>query len=339
MTKREIMWKTIAGEKVDQVPYSFDLTNVIAEKLIDHYQIADGNVKRGIGDYLCTVWIDSGLRNLDEKHMIDDFGTVWIKSDEWKHMGDWGGIASVPLKEPTMEGYVFPQPTAERYKAAVESAKHARERGEYVCLFLDGLLDVAWHLRGFEQLMEDFICEEEFVEELMDASLEFILKEIAAAPDCVDGIRFGEDWGQQKGLFMGKRLWDKFLKPRLGKMYAAAKARGFQVLIHSCGDIHEVFDDVIEMGVQAINPIQPETMDVKELKEKYGHRVTFWGGLGCQSTIPLGTKEDVEKECKERLALLGKGGRYIFGPAGAIPTEAPVENVVTLVEFAKHMND
>jgi len=111
--------------------------------------------------------------------------------------------------------------------------------------------------------------------------------------------------------------------------------KGLVVMAHSCGDNTLLFPDLIELGVDIFDPLQPEVMDVRLIKKEYGKDLVLFGGLGSQSTIPLGTSESVLQEAKERLALLGEGGKYLLGPAGSIPTEAPIENVVALVEFCK----
>lgn len=338
MSRRQIVKDTLNGVVTEQVPYSFDMTKVVIEKLAGAYGVKQEEVHETIGDYMKYVYTGPAAGyeiNMDDSHYVDEFGVVWNKGEETRNMGDWGGVVSTPLKEPSLEGYQFPDPFAPgRYDPVIQESAKAGDR--FVTLHMDGLYDVAWHVRGFEQLMMDFACEEKFVNELLDRSLEYNLGMISAAPDCIDGIRFGEDWGQQKGLLMGGKIWRKFLKPRLKEMYAAAAARGFHVLIHSCGDIAELFPDLIEMGVQAVNPIQPEVMDVAFLKKEYGKDITLYGGLGCQSTIPNMEPEDVLKEAEERLELLSKGGRYIFGPAGAIPTETKLENVLALTEFARN---
>ncbi len=336
-SKREIVIDTLMGKSTEEIPYSFDLTQLVKEKLAKYYHVQPDEVAETIGDYLKYVYTGTadGFDTEEQNgYLRDEFGVLWNKGEQTREMGDWGGIAGSPLKEPTLEGYQFPDPFAKgRYDPVIQES--ARAGGRFVTLHLDGLFDVAWHIRGFEQLMMDFACEEEFVTKLLDRSLEYNLGMIEAAPSCVDGIRFGEDWGQQKGLLMGGKYWRKFLKPRLKEMYAAAAKRGFHVLIHSCGDITELFPDLIEMGVEAVNPIQLEVMDLTYIKREYGSYVTLYGGLGCQSTIPLQKPADVLREAEERLKLLSKGGRYIFGPSGAIPTEAPLENVVALTEFAK----
>ena len=334
-TKREIIIDTLNGKKTDVVPYSFDMTKVIIEKLALSYGILPDEVHEHIGDYMKYVYTSYETGFIPERvngNIRDDFGVVWNNGNETKNMGDWGGIVSSPLKSASLEGYEFPDPAAHgRFDSVVKESQKAN--GRYVTMHMDGLFDVAWHVRGFEQLMMDFACEEDFVNALLDKALEYNLGLIENTPDCVDGIRFGEDWGQQKGLLMGARLWRKYLKPRLKEMYTAASARGFDVLIHSCGDIIEIFPDLIDMGVKAVNPIQPEVMDIRFIKQEYGKDITLYGGLGCQSTIPSKSINDVLKEAQEHYILLSNSGRYIFGPAGAIPTETKIENVLALVEY------
>ena len=195
------------------------------------------------------------------------------------------------------------------------------------------LFDTCWRIRGFENFLEDLAGEPRFVNELMDAATEHLTEVVNQTPDGVDSIRFLEDWGLQKGMMMSPRHWRTYLKPRLKKIYAAAVKKNIVVMLHSCGDIHEIMPDLIEIGVQVVHPVQPEAMDVSFLKKEYGRDLTFYGGMGCQSTLIYGSPEDTVAEAKMRIETMGKGGGYILGPAGAIPRDAKLENVFKLVEL------
>jgi uroporphyrinogen decarboxylase len=105
-------------------------------------------------------------------------------------------------------------------------------------------------------------------------------------------------------------------------------------MIHSCGNITDILPDLIEIGVQVVNPLQPEAMDVAACRRRFGKDLTFWGGLGSQSTIPHGTPEDNRREARKMLDLFAGGG-YILAPAGAAPAETPPENIAAIVEVAK----
>ena len=106
---------------------------------------------------------------------------------------------------------------------------------------------------------------------------------------------------------------------------------------HSCGDNTQLFPHLIELGVDVSDPLQPEVMDIAYIKKEYGKDIVLFGGLGCQSTIPNGTPEEVVTEAQERLSFLGEGGKYILGSSGSIPTESPIENVAALFEFCKSL--
>jgi uroporphyrinogen decarboxylase len=128
-------------------------------------------------------------------------------------------------------------------------------------------------------------------------------------------------------------VWRRLFKPYYQRIYAAAQQAGLVVMIHSCGNITELLPDFIEIGVQVVHAFQPESMDVAYCRREFGQHVTFWGGLGSQSTIAYGTPDEVRREVHDRLDLFHDGG-YILAPAGAVPTDAPVENIVAIVEEA-----
>ena len=127
--------------------------------------------------------------------------------------------------------------------------------------------------------MMDFVEHPSFVSELLDALADLSMSVVQRAVELdVDCIHFGDDWGQQRGLLMGPRIWRQFIRPRLARLYAAVKRAGKYVSIHSCGDVDELFDDLAEIGLDLFNPFQPEVMDVFSLKRKYAGMLAFHGG-------------------------------------------------------------
>jgi uroporphyrinogen decarboxylase len=148
----------------------------------------------------------------------------------------------------------------------------------------------------------------------------------------IDGVHFGDDWGSQRGLLMGPKLWERFLKPRLARQYGAAKAAGKTVSIHSCGKVQELFPQLIEIGLDCFNPFQPEVMDPYEMKRLYGDRLSFWGGVSTQRLLPYGTPEEVRAEVRRLIREVGRNGGYILAPAHAIPGDAKPENIMALIQ-------
>jgi uroporphyrinogen decarboxylase len=151
----------------------------------------------------------------------------------------------------------------------------------------------------------------------------------------VDGILLGCDWGSQQALMMGPENWHRYIGPRHARLFKRIRASGKYAFLHSCGNIFAVLPDVVEMGVQVLNPVQPECMDIREIKTRFGANLTFWGGISTQQTLPMGTPDEVRREVREVASLLGAGGGYILSPAQAIQDDVPLENCLALIEEAQ----
>ena len=198
-----------------------------------------------------------------------------------------------------------------------------------------GLWESYWGIRGFENAMVDCISEPDFFAELLDRLTDLYLAQIARCADLpADAIMFGDDWGHQRGVLMGPERWRTFFKPRYERICEAAHAQGKIVISHCCGSIADIMADVIEIGLDVLESVQPEAagMNPYELKQQWGDKITFWGGLGSQSTIPFGTPEEIHHEVQRLCEEMSAGGGYILAPAKPLQPETPTENAVAVVE-------
>jgi uroporphyrinogen decarboxylase len=176
-----------------------------------------------------------------------------------------------------------------------------------------------------------------FVHRLLDRILEYDLEVIERACSFpIDAMMFGDDWGQQRGLLMSPMHWRQFIKPRIRAMYQAVKARGRRVFIHSCGKVDELFPDLIECGLDVFNPFQPEVMDVRAAKRAFGDRLSFYGGISTQRTLPYGTPDQVRDEVRRLLDDIGEGGGFIAAPAHAIPKDADPRNIDAMIDVLRN---
>jgi uroporphyrinogen decarboxylase len=224
------------------------------------------------------------------------------------------------------------------YSEFVETVKNIKENTDaYVLVTIWGShFEKAYFARGIENFLAYMAADPEYARDLLDMIIRknlVMLENIVHIPG-VDGILLGSDWGSQRDLLMSPACWRELIAPGEQKEYDLIHAAGKDVWVHSGGDIRRIFPDLAEMGVDALNPIQPECMDVYELKEKYGDRIAFWGGISTQKTLPYGTPEEVAEETRCLTAALAENGGYIIAPAQEIQSDVPFENLCALIDTA-----
>lgn len=225
------------------------------------------------------------------------------------------------------------------YEQFAQTVKNLKEYTDaYVLVTIWGShFEKANAARGIENFLADLAGDPEYAQKMLDFIIHknmVMLENIIHTPG-IDGILLGSDWGSQNDLLMSPDCWREMIAPGERKEYELVHSAGVDVWLHSCGDIRKIFPEIVELGVDALNPIQPECMDVYELKEKYGDKITFWGGISTQRTLPYGTPEDVAEETKKLTAALSKNGGYIIAPAQEIQADVPFENLCALIDTAK----
>jgi len=274
--------------------------------------------------------------SLPANAVIDDWGVARVPGMYYhfeRLLHPMAGSQSVS----EIEEYPLPNYLASschsHFKEQVENL-HRRELavfGELHCT----IFEISWYLRGMENLLMDFISESELAVALLDriTSLRCAQAELYAQAD-VDILQLGDDVGSQDGMIMSPAMWRKWLKPRLARVIECARRVKPDILVfyHSDGNCTDIVPELIEIGVDILNPVQPECMDPAALKKQYGDRLSFWGTIGTQTTMPFGTPEEVKAVVKERIETVGRGGGLLLAPTHILEPEVPWENVLAFFE-------
>ena len=331
MTKRDVVIDALEFRRPAYVPWQISLTIGCAERLRQH--LGTDDLAEFLDNHFVGVGQEVGrFEQVDETHVRDLYGVVWDRSID----PDIGTPSDWPLRSPAdLDRYEWPDPNDEGWYAgaAEKLAAHPDRFSTYALGF--ALFERAWSMRGMENLLMDMVERPEFVEELLDAITEHNLVQVRRALELgVDAVHFGDDYGMQTGLIMGRPHWRRFIKPRLARMFEPVRAAGKYVSMHSCGCVQEVFDDLVEIGLNLFNPFQPEVMDVFEMMRRYRGRLAFHGGMSIQQTLPFGSIEDV-RETAGRLLQAGSEGGYVFSPSHAVPRDVPPENLLAMMEVLK----
>ena len=275
---------------------------------------------------------------LEDGKLVGAWG-IKFREFEYPH-GTYIEIDSSPLEnaESISEFVHHPSPSLDLwdFDALNEILTYYSDR--FVWVQLNGCFDFARFTRGTEKFLIDLALEPEKAEILLDKvndlAITFFKKLMMHTAGKVDGVYVGDDFGTQQGLLISPDMWRKYIKPRYEKLLSVVKSHGVKYCHHSCGGIRPIIPDLIEIGVDVLNPIQPLAagMDPEELGEEFGKELTFYGGIDEQGTLPSGSADDVRKEVRERINTLGKYGGYIVAASHAFQPDTPLANVLAVYE-------
>lgn len=330
MTRRERVIKAVNHIQTDFVPYNISFTQQQHEKMVKYFN--DPDFENKIGNHILEISCSLPQVELSagSGYWKDEFGVVWNKNGADK---DIGVIDNLLLNEPDIKSIKLPNVNSEYLRKKLSKMTKNNDNKFLMASIGFSMFERAWTMTGMENLLVYMISDPEFVDALLDKILEYNLEKINIALEYdIDCFYFGDDWGQQKGLIMGPVFWRKFIKPRVAKMYEKVKSHGKMVAQHSCGDISELFPDLIEIGLDIYQTFQPEIYEIRNVKKEFGKHLTFWGGISTQTLLPVATPDEVKRVTRETIEILGNGGGYIAAPTHAVPGDVPPENIEALVE-------
>lgn len=272
----------------------------------------------------------------------DEWGIGWMAAEyETKFgKGKYTEIIRHPLVEDSaLDSYEPPNPNRpELYTEAERVIKEYRDEYWIVGVTVTTIWETAWALRGLERMLMDLVVNRDLAERILDIPYKYHLTAAKKLVEMgVDMIWTGDDMGSQQTMLIAPEQWRQFFKPRMANFIRTLKEINPDVKIayHSDGNIYPIIPELIEIGLDVLNPIQPACMDPAKVKEDFGDKLCFWGTMDEQRTLPFGTPAEVEKEVKERLKTIGRNGGLIIGPTHHVQLDTPLENFWAMVNTIK----
>ena len=367
LTPRKRVELALNREEPDRVPLDIGstanfFTNNMFFKLKEHLGIEGKDIKNR-PDESAAYYNDDLVESLggDFRHLflMPPDSADWTKDEQGCTTNEWGfkkrevdglvEIVNAPLQEAAIEDldkYNWPDPyDPGRVRGLKERAEHLYNNTDYAIAtraVSHGIFELSNELRGFQQFLMDMYINKPFTNKLLDKVLdiqmklhEVLLKDIGPY---VQIVEMCDDYGMQTGMLMSPDIWWEIFKPRRRDLITFVKTLAPQAKIfhHSCGSIYEIIEDLIEIGVDILNPVQPlaADMDSFRLKQEFGDRLCFHGGIDEQIALP-GDAETLVAEVKTRIDAFAPGGGYIIGPTSNIQDDTSVENVLLYIKTAK----
>jgi len=281
-------------------------------------------------------------RHFPDGSFQDEFGIVWRRAGD----GHYAPLGN-PLREATqadLDAFHWPDPlNPGRTRGLCEQARRLWTGTDYaVVLSLPvGFVHLSQYLRGFEPWLMDIVLNPAFLESLMDRALDWWLQHACAVLDevgpYVNVVAIADDVAFHDRPVVDVKRYRRFFKPRHKQMIEAIKARcEAKILYHCCGAVKSLVDEFIDIGVDALNPVQVSSvgMDTAELKACFGDRIAFWGAIDTSRALPMGTPEQVRAEVWRRIADLHGPGGFVLAPVHNIQEDVPAENVLAMADAA-----
>ena len=340
MNSKDRVKTALSFEKPDRVPVSATYVPEIQRKLRD--VVGNEDVDLGVlmgNDIVYTVHgFVTGAYLKDSGEYYDEWG---CKRKVVKHeTGNYTEVVEHPLaREENLVSYKIPDPYDDsRYN---ESKKIIEKYGENYCVVgavNQTIFECAWGLRGLHTFIMDIVNNKDFVHELMDKIMEFPLvageKLISQG---VDIIYLGDDVAMQTGMMISPASWREFLKPRYARLISEFKKvrKDIKIAYHCCGNCESILDELYDIGIEVIHPIQPKAMNPINIKKRYGKKFAMWGAMDIQEILPFKSQSEVEEEVKRLIENCGSDGGFILAPAHNIQSDTPIENILAFYNAAK----
>ena len=342
MTSKERVYLALQRKPTDRVPIFMWYHPQTTQRLGRLLEIPSQYVPLAMGDDIRQAWVSNNhamegiVHEHDGESHVDDWAIEWTRIDGFNQ------ISKYPLAEAGEQQllqYRFP---FDRINSLVDLMKPVMEfKDDYFvgCDVSPCVFEMYWRLRGMEKTLLEIASNPDLTQEMLKRSTEFsmALSEAACQRFDLDWLWLGDDAAGQQSMLMSPDTWRQMVKPFLKQNAEVGRRHGLYVAFHSCGAIRPIIGDLIEIGVDVLNPIQCNCpgMAPLELKKEYGHLLTFSGGIDEQELLPHGTPAKVKQEVRKMIEIMAPGGGYFLGSTHNFQDDCPTENILSMYEAAK----
>ena len=351
MTSKERVICALDHKQPDRVPVDFGAHGQVVASLREYLRLPDdadlsqllGVDLRGVGPGIkrqaSPVCYADPTREVTADGLFIDLWGVGFRRAETP-TGEYIDIAYHPLDGPRemadIEGHTYMDPDDWDYSGIRAGAESQSEYA--VWAHCRGTFEISWFIRGMDGFMMDLAAEPAKACGLMDRVQERLKERLRrileAGGDAIDMAEYNDDVGIQSGLMMSPEMWRKYLKPRVAEMFALIRSFGKRVRYHSCGGVRDIIPDLIDIGLETLNPFQPLAagMEPVALKRDFGKDLTFHGGIDMQELLPNATVQQVRDETQRLLDILNEDGGWIACSSHNLQPDTPPENIVAMYE-------
>ncbi len=338
MTPKQRVHAALRREPADRIPIFMWFHPQTTKMLAGLLEIPPEHVATVMGNDVRMTWVNNnyameGIVHEHDGETHEDFwGIRWIKQ------GPYNQIDRFPLAAASREqllAYQFPYDHLEQLLGRMEPLLPMADQYFIGCDISPNVFEMYWRLRGMEQALLDMASDTELAFEMFSRCGDFAVA--LAREACnrfpLDWLWAGDDIASQRSLMMSADCWRQLIKPHLKRAFDVGKSHDLPVAYHCCGALRPIIPDLIDMGLDVLNPIQCNCpgMDAMQLKREFGSALTFMGGVDTQDLLPNGTRDDVRRATRQLIdAMTSDGGGYILAASHTIPPETPPENIFAM---------
>jgi uroporphyrinogen decarboxylase len=331
ISRKDRVRRALLHEPIDRLPTQINYTRAMGQQLATHLGVTPTELPDRLDNHLLRVDISYERMHSSDDRIAFDWWGVGFDTQEEGYYAAFNPLAGTK----DLDTFPWPDPHAPALLDGASDAIHEDGDQHFVVPnFGFSLFERAWALRGFETFLLDMALDPMFAEDLLERITEIQLVLIRRFLEMgMDGGYFGDDYGAQDNMLFSPTMWRQMIKPRLARMFAPFREAGLPVIMHSDGQISGILPDLVEIGLTAYNPVQPEVADHAWLRSSFGDRLAYYGGVSTQTVLPHGTPQDVRRavsDCVANLAPANTG--LLIAPSHRMMSDISLENVEALLE-------